>query len=178
METREITITPVRDALAKPVKFVPMDELSSRIADLHEQLSRRAFEIFERNGCVPGCDLENWFAAERELLRPIPIELKETEEKFFVKAEVPGFSEKELKVALDPRRLTITGRHEYSEQKRDGDWLREKKISDEMLRVVDFAAEVDTEKTAATLDKGILAIELPKVLAAKPEKAEAKKAAA
>jgi hypothetical protein len=32
-----------------------------------EEISRRAFEIWERNGRRPGRDLENWLEAEAEL---------------------------------------------------------------------------------------------------------------
>ncbi len=32
-----------------------------------EEVSRRAFEIWERNGRMPGQDLENWLQAEAEL---------------------------------------------------------------------------------------------------------------
>lgn len=32
-----------------------------------QEVSRRAFEIWERNGRTPGHDLENWLQAETEL---------------------------------------------------------------------------------------------------------------
>lgn len=32
-----------------------------------QEVSRRAFEIWERNGRLPGRDLENWLQAEDEL---------------------------------------------------------------------------------------------------------------
>ena len=37
--------------------------------DLHERIRRRAEEIYFRNGCIPGRDLENWTQAEQEILR-------------------------------------------------------------------------------------------------------------
>ena len=36
---------------------------------IHTTVSRRAYEIFERRGCQPGFHLEDWAAAEKELLR-------------------------------------------------------------------------------------------------------------
>jgi hypothetical protein len=38
-------------------------------ADLHEAIRQRAEEIYERNGKVPGRDIENWIQAEREIRR-------------------------------------------------------------------------------------------------------------
>ncbi len=44
-------------------------ELSGKsvAAPSFEDVSRRAFEIWERNGRMPGQDLENWLQAEAEL---------------------------------------------------------------------------------------------------------------
>ncbi len=41
----------------------------------HEEIARRAKAIYETNGRVPGRDLENWLAAEAELMnarKPVP----------------------------------------------------------------------------------------------------------
>jgi hypothetical protein len=35
--------------------------------DLHEAIRRRAEQIYERNGRIPGRDIENWIQAEREV---------------------------------------------------------------------------------------------------------------
>lgn len=37
--------------------------------DLHDAIRRRAEEIYERNGRIPGRDIENWTQAEQEVLR-------------------------------------------------------------------------------------------------------------
>ncbi len=41
----------------------------------HEEITRRAKAIYEASGQVPGRDLENWLAAEAELMnahKPVP----------------------------------------------------------------------------------------------------------
>src|SRR6516225_4624748 len=80
--------------------------LIDQIEDTFNALTRRAYDIFERNGRTFGNDLENWLKAERELLHPVPINVTESEEFFEVKAEVPGFNEKEIEIAVEPNRLT------------------------------------------------------------------------
>jgi hypothetical protein len=35
----------------------------------HEDIARRAYEIYLERGSVPGTDLENWSQAERELMK-------------------------------------------------------------------------------------------------------------
>lgn len=36
---------------------------------IRSTVARRAYEIFERRGCEHGFDLDDWVAAEKELLR-------------------------------------------------------------------------------------------------------------
>jgi hypothetical protein len=41
--------------------------LAARPFPTHEQIARRAYEIWVQSGCVTGRDAENWAQAEREL---------------------------------------------------------------------------------------------------------------
>ncbi|MDO8546210.1 MAG: DUF2934 domain-containing protein [Nitrospirales bacterium] len=36
-------------------------------ADLHRWIAKRAYELFEENGCVDGNDMDHWLEAEREV---------------------------------------------------------------------------------------------------------------
>ena len=36
--------------------------------DLHERIATRAYELYLERGCRPGCDVEDWVDAEREML--------------------------------------------------------------------------------------------------------------
>ena len=40
-------------------------------SDLHEAIRRRAEEIYQRNGRMPGRDTQNWSQAEAEILRDL-----------------------------------------------------------------------------------------------------------
>jgi hypothetical protein len=42
--------------------------MNSNSKPTHEEIARRAREIYERSGRRPGRDLENWLQAERELI--------------------------------------------------------------------------------------------------------------
>jgi len=37
-------------------------------ADLEAEIRFRAYELYEQRGCGPGQEIEDWFAAEREIL--------------------------------------------------------------------------------------------------------------
>jgi hypothetical protein len=49
----------------------PLSSQPSVDPDLQQAIRRRAEEIYIRNGRIPGCDVENWAQAEREIQREL-----------------------------------------------------------------------------------------------------------
>jgi HSP20 family protein len=76
-------------------------------------------------------------------------------------AEVPGFNDKELQVTAEPSRLTISGEREASKEEKKGKTVCSETCSNEIFRVVELPAEVNTEKVAATLKDGVLQLRMP-----------------
>ena len=75
--------------------------------EVYARVARRAYELFEDRGCNSGHEWQDWFQAESELLRPVPIEIAEERDKIIVRASVLGFDAAELKAAVEPLLLTI-----------------------------------------------------------------------
>ncbi len=144
---------------AKPINYVP---LFDQVQDTFNAISRRAYEIFEGNGRSFGRDLEDWFLAERELVHPVHVNIEEFDDFLAVSAEVPGFSEKELEINLEPRRLTITGKREAKKEEKVGKTLYAEKCCDQILRIVDLPVDIETDRVNATLKNGVLEFTLPK----------------
>jgi HSP20 family protein len=145
------------------VKIVEPQALLERFNKLSEQISRRAYGIFEKRGKTFGHDLEDWFEAESEILPPLQLRIKETNGALTVEAETPEFSAKELEVSLEPWRLTISGKKEAKEEQKKGETIYQEQRTNELLRVIDLPAEVDGAKATAMLKNGLLEIKLPKV---------------
>ena len=145
------------------VKVVEPQTMLERFNKLSEQISRRAYEIFEGSGNVFGRDLENWFKAESEILHPVHLRVAEKDSAISVEAEVPGFAAKELEVSLEGRRLTISGKKETTEEEKRGKTIYQEQCSEQLLRVIDLPADVDSAKAAATLKNGVLEISIPTV---------------
>ncbi|HTV53999.1 MAG TPA: Hsp20 family protein [Terriglobia bacterium] len=143
---------------------------------IYNSIARRAFEMFESEGGAFGRELEHWFKAESELLHPVYLEVTESPEGFNVSAEVPGFSPKDLEISVEPRRLTIVGKRETKEEKKKGKLVYKDRLSDQLLRIVDLPAEINTDKVKATLDSGVLMLEAPKAAPAKKIAVETKAA--
>ena len=147
----------------EPMKPVKYGSVFDQIQDTFNALSRRAYEIFEGNGRALGRDWENWFQAEGELLHPVHVSVEEFDDSFAVKAEVPGFSDNELEISLEPCRLTITGKREAKKEEKKGKTIYAERCNDEILRIVDLPAEIETDKVNATLKNGVLESTLPKL---------------
>ena len=137
-------------------------DLISRMDEIFDSISRRAFDLFESNGRLFGRELDDWLGAEREILQPVRINLTESDESLEVRAEVPGFTEKELEINVEPRRLTIAGKRESKKEEKKGKSLYAEETSDQILRVVNLPADIDTEKVTATLKNGVLELAMPK----------------
>ena len=165
-----------RSGTPAPLKLVPQADVFKRAEQLYEKIARRAFEIFEGKGGIFGHDLEDWFRAESEFLHPVHINVAESEREIAVRAEVPGFASKELEVSVEPRRLTITGKRETKQERKDKKTVYTECSCDQILRVIDLPAPVEAEKAAATLKGGVLELTLPKAAPAKRVEIKAKEA--
>ena len=149
------------------LKVVSPDDFFKRVEGIYDTVARRAFEIFENNGRQFGRDLENWFRAESELLHPVHIEVVESEGNLGVKAEVPGFKPEELEVKVEPNRLTITGKREATEERKEGKTIYSERRASQILRTIELPAAVETEKATANLNNGVLELNLPKAASAR-----------
>jgi len=159
-----------------PVKQSATIDVVDQVEQIYDSIARRAFQIFNNNGRWLGHELEDWFGAESELLHPVHLEIAESDENLTVRAEVPGFSAKELEINVEPRKLTIAGKHEAQEESKKGKTIYSERCGREILRIVDLPAEVDSSKVSAILKDGILNIELPKAPHAKTVRIEPKSA--
>jgi len=159
-----------------PAKAMERQDVFERFDQVYNSIARRAYEIFESNGRNFGRELDDWFKAESELLHPVHVRLADSDSALTVEAEVPGFDAKDLQINLEPRRLTISGKKETKEEQKKGKAVYQEQCSNEILRVIDLPAGVDTAKAAATLKNGILELQMPKSAIAKTTRVEVKSA--
>jgi len=97
----------------------------------------------------------------------IPVEIAETEKELLVTAEVPGFTEKELEVRIEPNRLFITGKIFENKEERGKKTLYTERSYNQIFRYVDLPIAVNTDKATATVKDGVLKITLYKAQAPK-----------
>jgi HSP20 family protein len=168
-------IQPTQKQTSDSPIFVEAEKLFEQMKEFSHSISRRAYEFFEARGCQFGNDLEDWFRAESELMRLVPVEVKETEDRITVRVEVPGFAANEIKVGVEPNYLVISGKSEKAtEEERKEQTVLSEFRSNQFCRELTFPAEVDPVQTTATLKDGILELILAKAVPGKAIDVEVK----
>ena len=162
-------VTPI---IEKPAIFslCTEDPFLKKIADVHELIAQRAYELFTARGFVDGHDLDDWFQAESELVTSIPVGLFETPDALKVTTVLPGYRAKDIEIHVEPQRLIISGQREKTSNGSE-------KQSEHVFRSIDLPAQIDAARVKATLRNGELEIELPKAGEAKNVAVAAKVAA-
>jgi HSP20 family protein len=170
----EITQPAIAERATGSPLFVEAEKLIERMEEATKSVAKRAYEFFETRGHQLGNELEDWFRAESELLRHVPMTMKEDERQITVQAEVPGFKAEEIKVSAESRRLLIEGDSEQVSGEKSEKVVFSERRTNRFYRSIGLPVEVDPAQVAANLKDGVLEITLPKVLARQPVGVEVK----
>ena len=104
------------------------------------------------------------------------VDMVDRDDEIVLRADVPGFDEKNIDVRVTDHTLTIKGdRKDEKEEKKEGYYHSERSWGT-FTRTLTLPAMVDAGKIKATLAKGVLEVHLPKVKEAKGTKIDVKAA--
>jgi HSP20 family protein len=98
-----------------------------------------------------------------------PVDVYEDEHSVNVKIEVPGVDEKDIDVRIENNVLTVHGERKFEKEEKQENFRRVERQYGSFTRTFTLPTTVDAEKVAASYDKGILKIALPKKAEAKPK---------
>ena len=95
----------------------------------------------------------------------MPVDIKEYDDSFCVKVELPGIDKKDIDVDINKTYVKISAKKEIKEETTD---RKQKYHKSEFrygsyYRTLYFPSEIDVEKAKADLKHGILKLELPKL---------------
>ena len=154
----------------------PASTFDHSLREIYEDISSRAYELFAQRGYDHGHHFEDWVRAESEILQPVPVEIADDDESLIVRAEVPGFTPKDLEVKVEPSRLLIRGQSENTRQRSAGKTIYSECEKNQIFRVLILPTKVNPDKVTASLQQGVLQVTLPKANGVKPNKVEVKAA--
>jgi HSP20 family protein len=159
LESKEQTI---------PVSTEIEESIFEQFKETVQSIAHRAFELFEKRGRQFGYEVEDWLRAESEFFKRVPLEVRDADGNLEIRAEVPGFKPDELKVYVEPHKLTISGETELKTENKDENTLYSEWRAQKIFRSFDLPLEVKTADAKATLKDGVLMLTMPKAEAAEP----------
>lgn len=105
----------------------------------------------------------------------LALDVAEQDDKFIVKASVPGIEPEDIEVTLNEGVLTIKGEtKDDREVKEENYHLRERRFGS-FVRRITLPNNIDAQNVEATNENGVLTLTLPKAEEVKPHRIEVKK---
>ena len=98
------------------------------------------------------------------------MEVFEKEDKYVVKAELPGMKEEDLDVSVSEDTLTIKGERKAETEVKEEDYYCCERSYGSFFRSVALPSTVDAKKIEASYEDGVLEVSLPKAAEVKPKK--------
>ncbi|MBN1260136.1 MAG: Hsp20/alpha crystallin family protein [Anaerolineae bacterium] len=100
----------------------------------------------------------------------IPVDLVELDDKFVLKADLPGLKPENIEITMVDNRLSIRGEFETEKEDTRGNVHFRERRSGAFQRTIALPTTVDTDSAAAEFEDGVLKITLAKAEASMPKK--------
>jgi len=138
-----------------PVReYVALHDLTACLLEAYDCVTRRAHEKYIERGGEPGREMDDWLAAQRELLPSLPTNVKENGDFVYALANVPSAAVSEIAVGVESHWLVIlVGSNAMVHS------------ATHSFCVLELPAKVDPERSVAILTDGMLAIRMKKLAA-------------
>jgi len=138
------------------VRWEPLRELSSLQSEMN-RLFNTAFDAPTGSGPV----MRRWVPA---------MDLVESGDHFVLRADLPGMSEEDIQIELEDGTLTVSGERRAEHEEREEGFHRVERSFGAFSRSLTLPKGIDPEAVAASFDRGVLEIRIPKPEARKPRR--------
>ena len=156
--------------MAKLARWQPITEVErwfDRFDRLFDRMISRFFRDLERDFWGLDWRWERWVPA---------MEVSETPDAYIVRVELPGVKTEDIEVTLQDDILTIKGKRERSEERKDETVHFVERSYGEFVRSLRIPTDVKVDAVEASYKDGVLEIRLPKSEESKPRRIEVKAA--
>lgn len=129
-------------------------QLFPNLSELHNALDR----MFEPNWL----NRENWHSNVLENNWTPSMDVKEQENQYVIRVDVPGVDPKNIDVSMDKGMLTIKGHTETESKEEREDYLHMERSQGSFYRSIRLPNTTDSSKISAKSKNGVLEIIVPK----------------
>src|SRR3954463_3021773 len=137
------------------VRWEPLRELST----LQNEMNRLFGTVFDTPTQTNGGTLRRWMPA---------MDLVETGDHFVLRADLPGLSEEDVAIEVEDRVLTVSGERKAEHETTKEGYHRVERAFGTFSRALTLPEGVDPEAVAASFDRGVLEVRIPKPEERKP----------
>lgn len=145
------------------IKHTP---LFPNLSELHQAIDR----MFEPNWF----DRENWPSSLVGTNWMPSIDIKDENNQYLIKANVPGVDPKNIDISIDKEILTIKGHTETETKEERKNYLHLERSQGSFYRCVNLPNAADSTKISAKTKNGVLEIVVPKIQESKTQKIKIK----
>jgi len=138
------------------VRWEPLRELSTIQSEMN-RLFNNVFDTPQGNGGT----LRRWIP---------PMDLVETDDQFVLRADLPGVAEDDVQIEVEDRTLTVSGERKAEHEVSEAGYHRVERAFGAFSRSLTLPDGVDPAAVAASFDRGVLEIRIPKPEQRKPRK--------
>ncbi|GAB4337167.1 MAG: Hsp20/alpha crystallin family protein [Desulfobulbaceae bacterium] len=150
---------PVQRADLPPA--VPETGFMSPLAQLHREVDRLFESVFRGFGLgTLQPDLDRAFGGPA-FLRP-SVDVGATDSEYTITVEVPGVSEKDVKIEVADDTMTIRGEKRQEKEEKEKNYYRVERSYGAFQRVLCLPDDADQENIKATFKDGVLTIRMPR----------------
>lgn len=103
-----------------------------------------------------------------------PMDLYEKDGKYVLEIATPGFDPNDISVEVTGATVTVSGKHMEKAEKKVARYYRREMRQGSFTRTVTLPQDLDANTVSATIDKGVLKVELTPVQPIAPKKIEVK----
>jgi HSP20 family protein len=139
------------------VRWEPLREFST----LQNEMNRLFNTVFDTPAANGGTTLRRWMPA---------MDLVETDDHFVLRADLPGLSEDDVNIEVEDRVLTVSGERKAEHELSKEGYHRVERAFGTFSRALTLPEGIDPEAVAATFDRGVLEVRIPKPEQRKPRK--------
>ena len=146
----------------------PERGIANPLVHLHREMDRLFENAFRGFGVSPfRSDLFTPLSAA-DLLKP-QVDIGATEKEYSITVEVPGVSQKEVKIEVADNTMTIRGEKKQEKEKKDKNYYRVERSYGSFQRVLSLPEDADQEDIKAKFKDGVLTIKMSRKALPKSE---------
>jgi HSP20 family protein len=97
------------------------------------------------------------------------VNITEDNDKYFIRAELPGIKSENIHLQVDGKILTISGERKIPSEGENAKYHRREREAGMFSRAIGLTSDIDTESVVAKMVNGVLMVEISKSEAAKPK---------